>query len=175
MDRARWGRRVREGFLQKKHPELFTDEDVTVKIDPDELKMVIQGRPRVRLPDQDDRAGFLHEESSVMAKMAQEVGFAKQAHVLLDGTGNSSLTKLTRKLDEGRKAGYTVNGVYVSVPTQLAWARNVKRGKTSNERGGRPVGGVQRCTRRSARSPRTPTACTTVSRCSTWPGRVTRS
>ena len=124
-----------KGFLQKKHPELFTDEDVTVKIDPDELKMVIhKADPEYDFLTKDDRAGFLHEESSVMAKMAQEVGFAKQAHVLLDGTGNSSLTKLTRKLDEGRKAGYTVNGVYVSVPTQLAWARNVKRGKTSNER-----------------------------------------
>lgn len=115
---------------------LLTDPDVHVKIDPDEIKVSLSERdPAFKALTKDARAGAAHEESSLVAHLAQQAAFAQRSHVLLDGTGNAGAASAIKKVETARAAGYEVNGVYASVPTQLAWARNVYRGTHDPNRG----------------------------------------
>lgn len=126
-----------KSVMQQQAPGI-TPEDVTVKVDPDELKGMIFDRDQSYQDmgmDKDARAGFLHEESSAVAKLIQTQSLDNGQDFMLDGTGNSSPESLQKKIDEARAAGHTVNGVYATVPTQLAWARNVRRGERDPNRG----------------------------------------
>lgn len=115
---------------------LFPDEEIAVKIDPDEMKVQLAKRdPALQAMSKDARAGASHEESSMLAASAQAAGFAQRSHVILDGTGDNGADAVLSKVLKARDAGYEVNGVYASVPTQLAWARNVYRGQHNPDRG----------------------------------------
>lgn len=114
----------------------LTPKDDTVRLDADDIKAILFDRdPEYQHLSKDDRARFLHEESSLVVKMAQKSALGAGQHVLLDGTGNSDLDKLEKKIKTARDAGYQVNGVYATVPTQLAWARNVRRALIDPNRG----------------------------------------
>lgn len=79
-------------------------------------------------------ASGVHEESSLIAKEIYAQALAHHQDVVYDGTGNSSMESLQGKIDAGRDAGYTVNGVYVTCPTDLAWDRAQARAdKTGRE------------------------------------------
>ena len=72
-------------------------------------------------------AAGVHEESSMIAKEIYKQALTQGKDVLYDGTGNSSLKSLTGKIDAARQAGYTVNGTYVTCPTEMALDRSVER------------------------------------------------
>lgn len=74
-----------------------------------------------------DAAGFTHEESSYLAKRTQAAAFERSQHVLLDGTGDTSPESMGKKIDAARKAGYSVEGHYVTLPVDMALKNNVAR------------------------------------------------
>jgi hypothetical protein len=79
-------------------------------------------------------AGFVHEESSYLAKAMQTKAFATNRHVVLDGTGDSSPESLGKKITQARGAGYYVRAAYATVPTNTAWERSVIRSKGKEKR-----------------------------------------
>ena len=79
-------------------------------------------------------AGFVHEESSYLAKAMQTKAFATKRHVVLDGTGDSSPESLGKKITQARGAGYYVRAAYATVSTNEAWTRSVKRSKGKEKR-----------------------------------------
>ncbi|MBQ8074218.1 MAG: zeta toxin family protein [Clostridia bacterium] len=56
--------------------------------------------------------------------------FANGYNCTLDGTGDGSLKSMKKKIEEAQANGYSVEGVYVTCPTELAVERNAKRSKT---------------------------------------------
>ena len=114
--------------LQKTTPNVYADNpDETVRIDLDDIKNMIHELDPVPGLSDDERCGFLHEESSYIAEEARIVAQARRCDILLDGTGNSNIKKLTGKVERAQRSGYKVDGVYGTIPTQLAWARNLLR------------------------------------------------
>jgi predicted ABC-type ATPase len=79
-------------------------------------------------------AGFVHEESSYLAKAMQRKAFATRRHVVLDGTGDSSPESLGKKITQARGAGYYVRAAYATVPTDMAWHRAVERARGKEKR-----------------------------------------
>jgi predicted ABC-type ATPase len=107
-----------------------------VSVDPDAIHIdsdAIKGE----LPEynemvgsKDDRAAaFAHEESSYIGKLIQEKASRSGYHTLLDGTGDSSFESLKKKIDLMKASGQKVVGHYVTVPTEVAIARNAERAK----------------------------------------------
>ena len=74
-------------------------------------------------------ASILHEESSILTKQINERATTMRLDVVLDGTGDSSINNLARKVQAVRSRGYRVEGIYATVPTDVAWARAEARGK----------------------------------------------
>ena len=100
-------------------------DDERILVDPDKCK-----HP---LPEYDpDNPGPVHEESSALAKritkLAQENGY----NTLVDGTGDGSVDKMRKKIQQAREAGNTVNGVYVFKPVEDAICSNFARERTVN-------------------------------------------
>jgi len=81
-----------------------------------------------------DRAGFLHEESSYLAKRHTAAAFERKTDAVLDGTGDSSPESMIGKITTAKNNGYKVNGVYVTTPTEQALsgalARAAETGRT---------------------------------------------
>lgn len=84
-------------------------------------------------------AGYVHEESSYMAKQVTQAAIDEGMDALLDGTGDSSYEKLQKKILQAKSKGYEIDGVYVTAPTELALIRakqrqiNTGRGVPSTE------------------------------------------
>jgi predicted ABC-type ATPase len=102
-----------------------------VVVNADDIKEMLPENPRMRKSKNDGdffrAAEFTHEESSILAKRLQNRAIKNNQDIVLDGTGDSSINKLARKINEARDAGYKVNAVYVSIPTEMAWERSQKR------------------------------------------------
>lgn len=78
----------------------------------------------------DTAAAFTHAESSYLVKRIQKEAFDNKFNVTLDGTGDSSVRSLMKKVSAAKEAGYQVNGFYVTIPTDVAAERALKRGKS---------------------------------------------
>lgn len=106
------------------------DSDSRVTIAPDHAKfalpeyadMVAEGKAGA-----DAAAGFVHEESSVIAKRAQALAEQRRQSIVIDGLGDSGPPKLKAKVDRLRSRGYDVIGRYATVPTEEAVSRAAKR------------------------------------------------
>jgi hypothetical protein len=73
-------------------------------------------------------AGVTHVESTLIAKTVLERSQSEGYDTVLDGMGDSKATKLQAKADSARSKGVeSVDGVYVSVPTEEAMARVITR------------------------------------------------
>jgi len=99
----------------------------TVKIDSDAIKKLLPEYQRgLELKDA-NIASYVHEESSALAKRIMSIGNTGNYNVLLDGTGDGSITSLTKKIAQARNNGMKVVGNYVTCPTQEALRRNAER------------------------------------------------
>lgn len=74
-------------------------------------------------------AAYVHEESSALAKRIMSIANKGGFNVVLDGTGDGSVSSLTKKIMNARKAGLRVEGVYATVPTDVAVKRSMARAK----------------------------------------------
>ena len=106
------------------------DKTKAVQINADDIKEMLPENPRMREGNDSDffnAARFSHEESSILARVIQRVAIKQNQDIVLDGTGDSKIQKLSDKVNEARQAGYKVNGIYVTIPTNMAWERSVQR------------------------------------------------
>lgn len=112
-----------KSVMEKSNPEI---SDGHALINPDDIKEML---PEYHNEDGSKDASFVHEESSYLAGLVQAEGFARRINMTLDGTGNSSVSKMIGKLKPARDAGYEINGYYVTVDSDIAVQRAQKRGE----------------------------------------------
>ena len=104
----------------------------------DEVTVVDADQLKKKLPEFDDdsdtgttdrnkAANFAHEESSALSKRALEAAYANGYDVTLDGTGDSGVASVKKKIDQARAAGYRVEGRYCTADIEEALRRNRKR------------------------------------------------
>ena len=107
-----------------------------VLVNADDVKAALPENSRMRESNKDadyfNAASFTHEESSMVSKEMQRVAQRQQKDIILDGTGDSKIEKLTAKVNEAAQAGYKVKATYVTIPTEEAWNRSRERAVTSN-------------------------------------------
>lgn len=101
--------------------------DDSVVIDSDEVKKQLPEYQAMLAAGDSRAAAFVHEESSQISKAAMARAAQRHINFVLDGTGDSSVTKMTAKIGVARKAGYEVAGRYVTVDSDVAVARAAKR------------------------------------------------
>ena len=98
-------------------------EDPHVKIDVDSIK--------AQLPEYDPKnPSFVHEESSYIGKEIMARAFAGNQNILLDGTGNNSVEAVAGKIDTAKAYGYSVEGRYLTVPTEQAVRQDAARSRS---------------------------------------------
>jgi len=98
-------------------------EDPHVKIDVDSIK--------AQLPEYDPKnPAFVHEESSFIGKEIMARAFEGNQNILLDGTGNNTVSAVAGKIDTARSYGYSVEGRYLTVPTEQAVEQDAARSRS---------------------------------------------
>jgi predicted ABC-type ATPase len=124
-------------FLKSGQTEV-PDRDRAVHISADDVKEGFPEMNRMRYSKIDGdffgAAAFTHEESSMLAKRIQSRAILENKDVVLDGTGDSSIKKLSGKVEEARQKGYKVNGTYINIPTETAWERATARALGESKR-----------------------------------------
>jgi predicted ABC-type ATPase len=112
-------------------------KDKAVQINADDVKEKLPEWDR--MDGDPNRANYLHEESSYLAKRIQAAGFETRKDVVVDGTGDSSESSMTNKISKARAAGYKVKGNYATTSTEEAVQRANARGKRTGRYVPEPV------------------------------------
>lgn len=99
----------------------------SVTIDPDAVKAKLPEYQEMVANGDLSAAGFVHEESSALAKRMLGVANDNGFNVVLDGTGDGSVNSIMKKIRDARKAGMAVEGIYATVPTDVAISRALAR------------------------------------------------
>jgi len=107
------------------------EDGQAVLIDSDAIKGMIPEYEDMTRSGDRSAAAFAHEESSYIAKLIQAEAIKNKQDVLLDGTGNSKIESVRRKINAAREAGYSVGANYVTIPTDVAVERAAKRAERS--------------------------------------------
>ena len=76
-------------------------------------------------------AGYVHEESSALAKRIMKIGFENGCNVVLDGTGDGNVASLMGKINTAKSHGMKVKGVYATTSIEVALERARARGATT--------------------------------------------
>jgi DNA topoisomerase-1 len=84
-------------------------------------------------------AAYSHEESGYVVKRMIKASLESKKSFVLDGTGNTTLDKVLANIEEARRAGYKVTGIYSTVSIEEALRREEKRAANAEESGGRKV------------------------------------
>ena len=111
---------IKQGLVEKMPGEH------SIVIDPDGLKAMLPGYAGMAKKN-DQTASYFHEESSMLAKQLHEAASEKGINITYDGTGDGSPKSLQKKIDSGKKHGFKVEGVYVTIDTDEAVRRNKER------------------------------------------------
>ena len=137
----------------EEEPMKGVDAPGAVKIDPDEIKILLPevremharqmirrvektlGLPPVFTTGIGDRkwAENAHEESSILGKLLQKTAIKKGLDVVYDGTGDGKRSGITDKLTPAKIAGYKTVGLYMTtdLPTAIgsAMLRKLRTGR----------------------------------------------
>ena len=116
-------------------PNLTRIRENTVKIDSDEIKKGIPEYQKGTKKKDKGAAALAHEESSYLSKEIQGKASKEGYNTLLDGTGNSSIESLEKKINKMKAAKQKVVAHYVTADTNSA----VARAKERAEKTGRQV------------------------------------
>ena len=84
-------------------------------------------------------AAYAHEESSTVAKEIQAGAIKNHYDFTLDGTGDGAYAKMEGKIKAAQAAGYKVAGKYVTVDTETAIERSMKRAEQTGRMVPEPV------------------------------------
>lgn len=106
-----------------------------VHINADEIKEMLPETQSMMAEGSPDWAAASHEESSYISARIVAAAQERGLNVVLDGTGDTSEKSLLGKIAQARVAGFGVQGVYVTIPTDEA----VDRANSRAERTGRVV------------------------------------
>jgi len=104
---------------------------------PDNIVMAAGDEVKAMLPEyqvglkagEKDVAGWVHEESSYLAKKVMAQAASGGYNVMLDGTGDSTIEKILQKVNALKARGQRVVGIYVTVNFEEAMRRMIARGK----------------------------------------------
>lgn len=100
-----------------------------VTIDADEVKAKLPEYGVMLKHGNAHAAAFCHEESSYLSKRILKEATKRSYNTMLDGTGNSSVQSVLKKVDIMRKDGRKVSANYVTCDTETAVQRNIERAK----------------------------------------------
>lgn len=114
----------------------------TVHIDADAIKGQLPEYVAMAKTGDPSLAGFAHEESSDLSKRMLREARERGVDVFLDGTGDSSIASLTKKVKPLQDAGYKVNGNYLTLPTDLSVKLAAERGMTPLDIPGAKIGRI---------------------------------
>jgi len=104
----------------------------TIKVDSDEAKKAIPEYEQLVADKDPIAAAFVHEESSDMAAQALAESLDRGFDTVLDGTGDSSIEKLSSKVAKAREQGAKrVTAEYVTIDIDDAIRRATKRAQGS--------------------------------------------
>lgn len=106
----------------------------SILVDSDKIKTMLPEYNEMLSKGDSRAANYVHEESSALAKRILRISNKENYNAVLDGTGNGSIESLTRKINNAKNAGMIVEGIYATVPTQIAVDRSAQRAlKTGRE------------------------------------------
>jgi predicted ABC-type ATPase len=91
-----------------------------VRIDADAIKLRLPEYQQMVEAGDATAAAFAHEESSYLSKRIVREAAQSSRNLLLDGTGDSSIESLARKVADMRAGGHRIVANYVSLDTELA-------------------------------------------------------
>lgn len=103
------------------------DNKKAAYIDPDWCKAQLPEYQAMVKAGDTSAASFCHEESSALAKRISTAAQKNGYNVVYDGTGDGSVKSVEKKLAEAKANGLVTKGVYVTVPTEVAWQRSQAR------------------------------------------------
>lgn len=98
-----------------------------VTVDSDEIKNAL---PEFQRHSEDRRvgaAGIVHEESSDISKMVNSRALEGRYHAVMDGTGDTSLESVQKKVGKARKAGHKIVATYMTNDIEKAVENAQKR------------------------------------------------
>lgn len=110
---------IRSGEVELPSSRVHIDSDAIKDRLPEYKAMIKDGDLRA--------AGYVHSESSYLAKTALQDGLDNGYNVTLDGTGNASVESVQKNCDAARAAGFKVNAEYATCSTEEAVRRNLER------------------------------------------------
>jgi len=100
-----------------------------VSIDPDNIKQQLPPYKDMEQEGNRKASGFIHEESSLVAKRAIVLAIERKVNIVYDTTGDGSEESVKKKIAQFKKEGYRVEGLYATIPTEEALIRAKKRHK----------------------------------------------
>ena len=101
---------------------------LAVQVSADDIKLKLP-EMGIRMAAGDSMAAaYVHEESSLISHQLRDRATKAHLDIVLDGTGDTSIKAMKSKIYNAKKEGYSVKGVYVTVPVNLAVERATKRG-----------------------------------------------
>lgn len=98
-----------------------------VTVDSDEIKNAL---PEFQRHSEDRRvgaAGIVHEESSDVSKMVNSRALEGRYHAVMDGTGDTSIESIQKKVGKARKAGHKIVATYMTNDIEKAVENAKKR------------------------------------------------
>jgi len=109
---------VGKSTYEKSEFSTLPEKGTAVLINSDNIKDMLPEVMASKENDPTDKswASKAHEESSYIAKRISAAAVETGRNVLLDGTGNSGLGKLTGKIEAAQSQGYRVEGHYLTRP-----------------------------------------------------------
>jgi len=99
----------------------------SVIIDPDEIKKELPEYTKLVKKKDPMASTFVHEEASMVSKELLNRSGNDSFNTVLDGTGDSSLEKLTDKINKMKAKGMYISADYVTVDIDTALQRNLDR------------------------------------------------
>jgi len=99
----------------------------SVHIDADDIKNELPDFQRWAEDRHVGAAGIVHEESSDISKQANANALRGKYHTVMDGTGDTSLKSVKKKIDQARAAGHKVVAHYMTNDIEKAFSNATKR------------------------------------------------
>lgn len=106
---------------------VMKDTEGKLVIDADGMKAKLPEYQRMIKNGDKRAASIAHEESSHLANRAMNEAAARKLDFTLDGTGDSGIEKLAKKVQAARKNGHSIDAKYVTVDSDEAVKRAMKR------------------------------------------------
>lgn len=110
------------------------DDKKAVTVDADAVKGMLPEYQQMVKAGDSRAAAFAHEESSALAKRINTVAQENNYHVVYDGTGDGSVGSVMKKLNEAKANGLVTEGLYVTIPPQVAKQRAEQRFQRTGRR-----------------------------------------